>query len=532
MAFSGLSKVVGLEPTLALQLHPQGMDKRAGQYFDDEEMSLAFLTGKKCLLTTVPWDQSQVEGTQLLSIPLNSFLGQQDGDVGLLNLFWINQFIFFNCDFKFTIQAVKTRFQSGRLQATVAYGAPGISATDRNLYFNNVLNFTPEEKMASFVVQYNTSVDWLRTYEGPAQNDVDQDYSLGFLNLFVANQLKVTTTVSDTIQLLVFVEIVNTRVAVPRPFSFYGVGPVFGDNNTQVVDPPEPPPLEDVQPTFYAQGPVDPNIPQDQVEGDTIDPVLVPTVTEPTTKTVPQSPCRLNLGEKFEYEPTSVLDLARRPTIVRLPTVIRESSADVGSRSFQIGVEPHQVWANFYAGWAGSLKYRIFLQNNTDQPGQYLTTPVMFMPIAGKTAGMLETNVFLEHLFAPQITAGGGTSISVQVDGTFGLPKAQEQLFPIGGTGYIDVQVPFQTIYNYIMTNHPSDGIGVYTMTGKIVGRIVYTQPLNDALATNLVYLSVGDDFSYGIFRPPSKIRISTVVYQPDVPFELRDIGGWRAVNT
>ena len=83
-----------------------------------------------------------------------------------------------------------------------------------------------------------------------------------------------------------------------------------------------------------------------------------------------------------------------------------------------------------------------------------------------------------------------------------------EMMMSLNSMDYIDVSVPFQTQYDFLLTldnRKETAGFvskGLATTHGKIL--------VSDSSAINArklaIFQAVGDDFVYGLFRPPLKV--------------------------
>jgi hypothetical protein len=77
------------------------------------------------------------------------------------NLALLNYFKFFRCDFEISLLCVRTKYHSGRLCATVAYGAPPdqVNAENKNLFLNQILEFNDENDWAVIKIPYNAGTN-------------------------------------------------------------------------------------------------------------------------------------------------------------------------------------------------------------------------------------------------------------------------------------------------------------------------------------------------------------------------------------
>lgn len=122
-----------------------------------------------------------------------------------------------------TFVSVQTKFHSVRLQALMAYGAPGLVLGSRNVNYSSNMNFAPNDESTNYVhtevIPYNAQTEFLRTYEGETVTDPIQNYSLGTFGVYVLNSLIAPPTVPGAVEILVFLRFLNPKLAVPRPNS-------------------------------------------------------------------------------------------------------------------------------------------------------------------------------------------------------------------------------------------------------------------------------------------------------------------------
>lgn len=505
-SFSGMAKAIGVEPTVGLGLGPEAMYHYMDSEFNSEELNLSYLLGKKCLLTVVTWDKTTAVGTSLWSTRFDSVMNNSNANYGRpnkvaipMNLAVLNLATFWRADFELEFHCVRTHFHSGRLQFTVGYGAPSVTPNDRNVYYNTVMDFNGEVDRSVVTVKYNAATEFLRTYEGEPVVDPVQNYSLGFGSLFVANQLRAPTTVASSVEILVFITVKNAVMAVPRPIPFVQM------TNPSVYQSLGPGPTDQIP--LQAEG--------EEAVGMTADTPIVPNeeaaaddnkiVTSATT-TATEIPrmnlrrCQIHAGAKFEYPIVHALDFVRRHAFIT-PQSFETANIQVGlfqgKRVHSYPVQPMNMMANFYAGWTGTIKYRLFICS--ESADFQLIDSVYFMPVMPSTA-----RVSNAQLVGPDclVNLGGGQAIStVAVPvGSSSAWKAQEVAYNIDrSTGWIDVSVPYQTHFNFSGLKQISD-----PEVPQNIGELLITSNITTTgEARTFIAQAVGDDFKYGYFRPP-----------------------------
>ncbi len=478
-AFSGMSKSVGLEPTVSMELHPIAMDRFHKSCFNPEEQTIKWTVGLPFLMTRFDWSVSDLAGAEKALIKLDSSMGQEFGvarrqipaPVALLNMF-----LFWHCDIELTIKAIKTPYHSGRLRATISYAHTVDTYDESTSYYNQVLDFSDQDE-AVVKIPYLANTEFRRTRDGALNvlPDYYEKYGIGDLTFYVINPLRcLSLAVSTSIDVLVFCRLLNPVVACPRPFpSVTG-----GQFDTTITTPSD----------YVAQG------------------ALVDLPPEPDSH-----PDQLVVGRKFEYRVANLLDVARRMIPVHLSDrASGGSSVDV--ESSYVGVPPHvytfrvypaSIISLFYAAWAGSLRYRIFVPSS-----EKIFNPVTFTPvplwITGHKSYPTVDYGAVNH--AGSITVSGASPVArLQTSGVYGsLLGAHEILAPTAsGKDWIDIMVPFFSNYNFLALPLIRRDTVWASCTESSPGSISfgYTDP------TFRVYQAVGDDFDFGIFRPPLDIH-------------------------
>lgn len=514
--YSGLSKSNGPEPTTSMQLHPDALYRVHQEKFDPEEHKISHILSRETELTEAYWKADQVAGAQIFKINLNSIFRDTlapnpDGGYPALqvgaNVALLNMFTFWKADIVFRIVAVKTQFHVGRLRATIAYGARSLDGSESTLYYNQILDFTGSEQSHEIRIPFNSNREYLRTYEGDHAPHVQQNYSLGFFGLYVANQLQNAPTVVDNVDVAIFVHYENVHVAVPRACPIVRfITPQIERDGFRL----------DYIPSFVAQGMEDTKedvistgtLLDDGSENDQA------AVTETEIVEVPRKMCSLKPGEKFEYEVESVLDLMRRNTRVRVYDPDAGSLFRWKDDLFLQG-NPSRLGAvysgpaklshplnTFYAGWAGGIKYRFF-SNTVYNPGisvKYFPTPTddSIDALRPPLVGALFDPEYEDRLTLNTLTYGSS------YNALYGSFAAQEQAFPLANQSYIDVHVPFQSEYDFV-------SYGNTTVPG-LIALAINTGDVAELIA----YTSAADDYAPGILVPPQSCYIQPYVADLD----------------
>lgn len=470
--FSGMSKTVGVEPTVAMQFHPQTMFREPYDFTAISESSFESIMGKTGIMSRATWKSTDPPGTALWDINLNSFLGMGDGmDFSEsrfipANIAILNYFDIWRADLEFEIMAFKNSFQSGRLLVSVAYGAPSFESTDRNVFKNHLLDFSKESMTKTWVVPYNASSEYLRTWAGNGAYLSQLTTSMGRMKIFVNNQLQGSTeTVSDSIEL-----ILSVRFRKPQFVEFKSNPLVDGLQSRAASSRFQAEGLNDLETAVAC------SLPEDSV----------PTSMTDTMSNVQHAPlCRLDLGRKFEFIPRDIHEVVRRPRRIYYDEVF--SSTDdprTASTICTLIVRPRSELGMYFRAWSGHVKFRIFC--NSAQ-----VTSVFYYNPAPGSKGPLKYDLF----------ARAGIPIS---DGTYTYTSQTpsvptEVLYNVSTTQkYIDVSVPFNTVRMFMQNPITKETPGQFADVGRIA--VVFRNP--DPLSLYLsdeIYVSLGDDGRYMI---------------------------------
>jgi len=523
--YSGMSKSNGVEPTVTMQLHPQAMYQDGKRWFGSGETSIESLTGRWGLVKKFAWLPVEDPQASIFSIELTSIL--QEALTGMVdvtvppNVAVLNEFTFWRADIEFAVQVVRTRFQVGRLAATIQFGNPAVDMNNRTVYFNQVLDFMGDSSRACFTVPWNAQTEFLRTWEGTETFDYHQNHSLGFLELSVLNRLVANAAVPQEVEVLLFVRFKNTRVAVPRMKAFTEVSEWLQDspwnlpaavtvNSNREEEEEEGDDLPPRDMPFHSQGLQD-------VAG--IDDSAAPLassagamsgdVTSTTSDPLPTVPCKISSKAKFEYTVSDVREVMRRQTNIVpkasfIPyTYSNAIGEEITTQMMQFEARPLKRLCAFFGAWSGTLKYRILREKSEFSTPMY----VNYNPL---TTIYSNTNAVFAGITA-------GTSTFVQTVDTINQPPSlagpnqAREVTSEDGLGMLDFSIPFQTHFNYLgVSGYDGQVLG----TGKAGGIISVTDVVEqDEAGSNWqLFHAIGDDFNVGIYRSPKRIQLKPLI--------------------
>jgi hypothetical protein len=520
--YPGMSRSNGLVPSQNLTLHPQRYERLHREIFDPKDMDIHNILARKAFFEEFQWEATDAVGTVLFSTNLNSVLGKNINDTIPFNVAYLNLCKFVRFDLTVELWAVKTNFQTGRVRATVAYGAPPpITATDVNVYYNQTLDFVDNEK-AEFTIPYNQATEFIRAWEGADNTLTDpiQDYSLGTLTISVANQMRAAPSVSQTVNVLMMVSFTNVHMAIPNtvmPFDYTvwdGVSQVRNGNGILVTKAT----ASSRKAKYDAHsGEVDAPITEEaQIDiGDQETPKTVLVTQDETIQKQSTPPCRLAVGDKFEYTVKTLPEILRRLHVIPGQTpgtgspyfVVQDATTGTpitGGKYFIVVNTPTDVFRGFYAAWGGSLRYRFY---DTQGVKDLFYVPAIDKRPAYNQMGVIN-NMMPAAIDMPPVSTQTSTYSSVDVtvtsDSNTTAFKATEFFFPTGQANYVDINVPFDTHFYYHV--HQDTG-EFYGLTGRSTG---YVTVVTDSTSVYTAQ-AVGDDFAYGVFRPPPGLRLRGV---------------------
>lgn len=518
--YPGMSRSNGLVPSQNLALHPQRYERLHREIFDPKDMDIHNILARKAFFEEFQWEATDAVGTVLFSTNLNSMLGKNINDTIPFNVAYLNLCKFVRFDLTVELWAVKTSFQTGRVRATVAYGAPPpITTTDVNVYYNQTLDFVENEKV-QFTIPFNQATEFIRAWEGAdnALSDPIQDYSLGTLTISVANQMRAAPSVSQTVNVLMLVSFTNVSMAIPNtimPFD-YSVwnGTSLQRNGNGILVTKATASVKNSKFDAHSGEVGDAVVEGAEPEiGSSETPPQILVTQDETIHKQSTPPCRLTVGDKFEYTIKTLPELLRRLHVIPGQGIqtgspyftVQDATTGTpitGGKYFIVTNTPSDIFNGFYAAWGGSLRYRFY---DTQGVKDLFYFPALDKRPSYDQIGILN-NTMPAAIDIPPVSTqtrsvGGTYTVSTISDVNTTTFKATEFFFPTGQANYVDINVPFDTHFYYHV--HQDTG-EFYGLTGRATG---YVTVVTDS---TVVYAAqaVGDDFAYGIFRPPPGLRL------------------------
>jgi len=477
--FPSMSRSAGVVPTTGLALHPQEMSRQATLTRDPMESNIAALCAREGRVANFSWSTSQADGAGLITLGLGSWVTNNDAPTGFntgsvvpFNVWMLNEFKFARYDVVFRITAVRTKFHSGRILASVYYGVNAPTNNSTASVYNTVLDFNGDNMVQEVRVPYNNTQEYVRTNDNSA---VTSNYRPGYMKLFVMNELRTASEiVATSIDVIVTIKFENVRVAVPTPYNPMSIG-----SQSRL--------------TFTAQS----GTPKGAEIGEEPEEVVTGTQEPPNT---PQLPCRVVLGEKFEFNVTDIHELLRRYTPVPSAAYATTwSISDLQSnqlKAWRIPVYLTNAYANVFAAWSGTIKFRIFV---------YDTVPAMVMhtPVNRTSDGTSYSDVDLSHMLLGagiSQTYSGVQTVTGPYWPTF---AAREMTMPLSSNcSWIDVSVPFCSELNFLPNQ--DRGLSVPQIGPWGNGYLWIKTTQNARLE---VFHAAGDDFRYHNFCPAPGIE-------------------------
>ena len=452
--FSGMAKANGVNPTIGMSLHPQQISRTKPDLWPIGSYELSKIMMRYDRSHVFNWSTNNAVGDKLLEFQI-----QLGTDLPTLHNYVGGQFQFWKAHPILTFLAAKTRFHTGKLRVSVGYGVPGTVTFDESSnYKSRVMDFDADTNRRELKIPYNAQTPVLKTYSGTKVADPVQDHVLATVAIFVQNELVAPETVAQEIEVNLIQQYDGAELYVPRPFSF-----VTGDvprNNLYNVDPPN----KKDELSFSAEAPDKDGLETTEEEG-IADPPQAEPLTNVEMEEKQTKPCKLDLGGHMEYNPKTVCELGRRYAEM---SIGRDYMTGVGQfietqdpgvpvlfDMIAIQVRPIHPMVTLFAGWRGSLNFRIFLTSNFN-PG---VARVAFVPTnENHQTGMTSFNPLgIEGIFSQG--AANTTWNALDGDRSYFSNRrstetpypAVEAMYPLTlGENYIDVMVPFQSIYNFL----------------------------------------------------------------------------------
>ncbi|APG78467.1 hypothetical protein [Hubei picorna-like virus 12] len=511
-AFSGMARSMGLEPTVPLSLNPVEADRYHKGLFSPVEQTMSFLLSSPFLHKSVEWGLSDSAGSVLWRIDFDSCLSYPfDGNTQIgVPLAVMNMFHYWRADLHIRVHVIKTAYHTGRLRLTAAYDLKQPDLATSTCYFNKVFDFTDLEE-GEFIIPYMAPTEFRRTMDNEKDRlpNYAETYGIATITLMVVNPLRLlSSTVSNTVDVLIYCWFENAVVSVPR--SICPVVSMYHSTDFSATLKPgvHGGPMKQNLHEFIAQGPF-------------------PEVKEESTK-----PDRLSLGKKFEYRVANVLDLARRMVPIDMQNVLDTAAyttvssrvAGVPPNACTIRVFPAHIIGIFYAAWSGTLRYRIFMPGADTLFHQITFIP---LPLWSKGQRPYTTGDLAALAFTPSTTVASTVAdiSSAEITGAYGaITGPNEMLAPVSTQkDWIDVSIPFRSTFSYLVMPTVNSSGGLHeSFTETYPGSMVFAFTERNFR----LFQAVGDDFDFGIFRPPLDLKFVRLSNLPK-PGNSTAIGGF-----
>nr|QKN88983.1 MAG: polyprotein [Picornavirales sp.] len=466
-------------PTNELKLTPGEFDGIGRSILPAADMSIENLLSRDWLLDSFDWHGYDATNFVLKTYPLNSTMGfEPNAQVTIPSgIALLNTAIFYRCTFHFRFIVVKSAFQTGRLRFSIVYGPNSYSGDNLNTYKNFVANFDAETNEFELDVGFNASNDFLMTYAGSLDALEYLNYNMGTLVVSVLNPLKNIETSASTVNILTYVSFRDAQLFVPRPMRFWRF---VDDEPVNLVAQSEVQDREDVDDQYEESDDLcDLSGVEDKYEHLQF------------SDTVCLFTDLVRRGRKF-----NLLDFGLNSADILNVESVRYNNLDASV--YNITVKPRFGWEKFFRCWSGSLHYRIYNHSPTS-----IFTRVMFIPACLHRD---TTKVSLASLFGARCV-----SDNVVVGPLSYSYPPQELAFRYCEVNeYIDVSIPFQTIYNYLeIINYQTEPLGIISILSS--GDIE-------------IFQYAGDDFVYGYWYPQ---EVSMNLFNPSGSVGLEMVNGY-----
>lgn len=505
--YSSMSKICSVEPTIVMGEHPCMLCRQPDAFRQVKETLVSDILSRRGYLKTVNMN-TQATGTRFTDININSIMSDNGATIPWTypaNLEPLLKCLRWRGDVVIDIVAAKTAFHSFRLLAVLGYGQTAVVSGTENSFITQVLDFNNETSWASVKMPFNNRYEYCRAFEGrpPLLADVTE-YGLGTLAFTVANELRAANNVAATVDVMFFVRMENVEIVGMAP---YNTTDYTGDG-ARVVQIVTESAVDSFEPSLV-----------DNDEGDAAETDVTPVDNTEISNRLPEQVNRLDIGDKFEYKIRDVVEFGRRHQKI-LPRNLREnayrysSTATTIGQSFIFDCIPVTSWGRIYAGWSGTIKYRLFLNYDVPTEAGFDFQPAVFI-IPGPTNGTNSSNVNIDFYDGPgqNDTFSSVASIStwdftppvtdiVMQAGTYRQTPV-EKLWQIQNSrAFIDISVPFYSEHNFLPLRDS------YALNNWINARIVINAPIISGRAPTLeVYQAWGDDFRFHCWSPYSLLR-------------------------
>jgi hypothetical protein len=240
--------------------------------------------------------------------------------------------------------------------------------------------------------------------------------------------------------------------------------------------------------------------------------------------------CKPKIGEHFEYHIHTVNEFIRRAVPFPRGSLGWTPLLNGGVPGpygwwWSAKVKPYSRYTKFFAGWSGSMIWRVFLQAPAPDPfqpayGGERIGRITFYPGPVKQEFDPDANFMVTAINPPQSQAGAEFTVSTVKSSATYFP--QERTYYPSVQGYINACVKFDSNFFFIINKAKDDE---EHMTGDDIGMLILNTPLEVPFDS---WWSAGDDFRYWFYRPPLKLRIKPWTSTADlVPTKPTNIAGW-----
>ncbi|APQ44535.1 polyprotein, partial [Posavirus sp.] len=470
--YPSLSNAVTSVPTYSMQLDPSKIQGKGRAVLASSDTNIQSLLSRSHLMQ-FNWSNTDATLTSKLSFPCNSLLN--DGVPSDANcsvpIFVLNQFKYWSSDIQLKFHFVKTPFHTGRLRVVCGYGCYSASEAQemRTTSFTTVINISDEDESKTVVVPYVSMFDMLETaYSNKNGWNHGDTNSFGYIVIEVANVLSSSVSnIKPSIDVLVEVSFVNSRVCVPRSINIFDTVPSSVGIIAESLESGETV-IESDDESIEVDAGAD-------VESHSEDEEL-----------------QLQAGVAPEFDETNTHQVTSIYEILRRYQVLSPDDYDYSvnstktignlfvSTSFRFGL------ATLFITQTGGINYRLFI-------GAGSRLMVNYVPrYYGRNGYKYLTN--LSNIYPANPVVGYGLRKS-----NLHTNHPVERSYQAGNEGWVDVHLPYQAIVDF----------AVYDSYGELSATIVNDEGKVPSYIE--VWISAGDDFTLGNFLPPKHYYVTSV---------------------
>jgi len=215
------------------------------------------------------------------------------------------------------------------------------------------------------------------------------------------------------------------------------------------------------------------------------------------------------VGRKFEYNVQDIHENLRRHTRISPLDLVTsagfiQNGATQSAYVHSFAVAPPWQFNNFFRGWSGTLKYRIFIEylvaDTSDATKIWYPPRVTYVaaptaPAAVRNLGFMTSNAYSGSTVS---TWSAAEDVIRQPNSHWPMPE--ENVYAVNDRQYyVDVSVPFNTHFNFLPT------LGGDFPYENRNGYVIMTTPFTFNNISITVYSAAGDDFRYGVWCPKSQ---------------------------